>query len=147
MTPHPAFADRPPKDAVALGAFRLRMLRLADLDADMAVIAESAADLRGVMGGDWPDGLTREEDAIDLAWHEREFTARRSFAFVIGDAARDYLGCAYVTPVIGTTERVEIRFWFRSTVAGEGLAPAFRAALDAWISGPDWPRLDYVWPD
>lgn len=147
MHAHPAFAQTEIPDLADLGPFRLRALRLSDLDADMAAIVESAADLRGVMGGSWPEGLTREDDALDLAWHEREFTSRRSFAFVIGDATRDYLGCAYVTPLIGTVDAAEVRFWFRTSVAGEDLGPPFRTALEAWIDGPAWPRLSYTWPD
>ena len=70
MGPHPAFADRTVPHTADLGPFRLRMLALADLDADMAAIEESAADLVGVMGDGWPAGLTREADAIEGARRE-----------------------------------------------------------------------------
>ena len=145
MLPHPAFADRQIPEAISLGVFRLRMLRLADLDADMAAIEESAAELKGVLGGTWPEGLTREEDAIDLAWHEREFTTRRSFAFVIGRGERDYVGCAYVSPVPGLADLAEVRFWFRTKAREDGDRTAFRAEFEDWLDGPDWPRIRYAW--
>ncbi len=145
MRPHPDFAARAVPDRAALVGFGLRALRLADLEEDLAAIAESSADLRGVFGDDWPEGLTREADALDLAWHEREFAARRSFAFVITGANGGYLGCAYVYPQIGARGSAEVYFWFRtSALAGDDPRPAFREALGDWLAGPDWPRVAYV---
>lgn len=145
MGPHPAFDDRTIPETAEVGAFRLRMLGLADLDADMAAIEESGADLHGVMGDSWPEGLTREDDAIDLAWHQKEFVSRRSFAFIIADETSDYLGCVYVMPLLGVADRAEIWFWFRSAVRDRDLGPAFRTAFTAWLDGPVWPRLAYDW--
>lgn len=142
MRPHPAFADRPPPERARLGPFGLRVLGVADLDEDMAAIAESAAQLRGLFGTTWPDGLTREQDLIDLAWHQKEFADRRSFAWVIADEAGRYIGCAYVVPTIGRADEAEVWWWLRTTALAAG--PAFAAAFAAWLDGPDWPPLRYV---
>jgi hypothetical protein len=49
----------------------------------------------------WPpkDGLSLEEDLIDLAWHQKEAELKRSFNYVVmsPDESR-VLGCVYVDP-------------------------------------------------
>jgi hypothetical protein len=83
------------------GSYHLRMLSVDDLDKDFEAVTASAARLRGLLDPDscWPDGLTLKEDMIDLAWHQREFTLRHSFAYTV--AAKDEsrcLGCVYIFP-------------------------------------------------
>ena len=66
-----------------------------DFDAVMA----AAPRLRGAMepGDSWPDGITLEENLIDLGWHQREFTRGHSFAYtVMNDAESRCLGCGYI---------------------------------------------------
>lgn len=143
MRPHPAFVDRAPPERLRLGPFGLRALGVADLDEDMAAIAESVAELKGLFGGAWPEGLTREQDLIDLAWHQKEFADSRSFAWVVEDEAGRYIGCAYVVPTLGTTDEADVWWWLRNGATDRG--PAFANAFAAWLDGPDWPRLAYVW--
>ncbi len=145
MRPHPDFAAAAIPERVRLGSFGLRRLGPADLEEDMAAIRESADRLRGVFGSDWPDGLTVEDDLLDLSWHAREFSARRSFAWVVTDAADRYIGCAYVYPEIGGRGRADVHFWFRETAFADGdPTDAFREALRTWLAGPPWPPLDYT---
>ncbi|GIX13091.1 MAG: hypothetical protein KatS3mg118_1050 [Paracoccaceae bacterium] len=139
MRPHPAFAGREIPRRVTLGPFHLHWLTLADADEDYAAVMESAEALAAQSHDGWPAGLTEEENRIDLAWHQREFTAGRSFAWVIRDGRGAYLGCAYVYPSIAGLAEAEVRFWFRSTaVVDRG---DFARRLMAWLSGPPWPPL------
>ncbi len=115
MNPHPDFAGRDVPATLGLGPYHLTMLTGADVDEDFAAVMGSAAVLRGVFGTVWPDRLTRDDNLTDLHWHHREFTARRSFAWIIRDAAGVYLGCAYFYPDIATTGRGEAVFWFTDT--------------------------------
>jgi len=39
-------------------------------------------------GSDWPEGLTFEQDLIDLGWNQKEFQRRTSFALAIPDEKR-----------------------------------------------------------
>ena len=142
MKPHPSFRERSIPQVQSLGAVTLRALSVADLERDFSAVMESAADIRAAHPGSrWPEGLTREDNLIDLAWHQREFAARRSFAFVIEDATGDYLGCLYVYPSIAGEAAADVTWWWRSgsNVDRDG----FVAALGAWLSGPVWPPLHY----
>jgi len=142
MRPHPLFKGRSIPTVHRLGEFILRALSVGDLDRDFSAIMESAADIKAANpGSSWPDGLTKEKNLIDLAWHQREFEARRSFAWVIEDVAGDYLGCLYVYPSIAGERSADVIWWWRTGVIVS--RPSFRDHLSAWLSSPDWPRLTY----
>mgnify|MGYP006275731027 CR=1 FL=1 len=134
MRAHPDFADRAIPEFVELGPYRLTRLGMADLDEDFAAVTESAGILEGLFGDDWPRGLTREDDLLDLAWHEREFSLGRSFAWVIRDSAGAYLGCAYVFPPWDPTAPLEAYCWLRS--GAEGHADEATANFGHWLSAP-----------
>ncbi len=81
MRPHPAFAEWNIPSEHRLGRLVLKALNVSDLDRDYAAVMESAADIRAAYPKlSWPEGLTPEGNLIDLAWHQKEFDARRSFA-------------------------------------------------------------------
>ena len=141
MRPHPAFEGRAIPREAALGPFRMHWLTMADTEEDYEAVMESAEALSAQSHDGWPEGLTLEENRIDLAWHQREFTCNRSFAWIVRDAGGAYLGCAYVYPSITGAPECEVRFWFRS-----GLEPVpdradFARRLMGWLSGPPWPDL------
>jgi hypothetical protein len=142
MRPHPLFKGRAIPALHTLGDLTLRALSIDDLDRDFAAVMESAADIKAANpGSSWPDGLTREKNLIDLAWHQREFEARRSFAWVVEDTNADYLGCLYVYPSIAGEVAADVVWWWRS---GKGAAdPSFRSNLQQWLKGEPWPRLEY----
>ena len=55
-------------------AFRLRMLTINDLVKDYDAVMSSVDELKTIWpDSGWPEGLTLEEDLIDLGWHQREF--------------------------------------------------------------------------
>ena len=64
------------------GAYHLRMLSIEDVEKDYEAVMASRERLTGLLDPDstWPEGLTLKDDMIDLAWHQREFTLRHSFA-------------------------------------------------------------------
>lgn len=142
MTPHPLFKGRAIPSVHVLGEFTLRALSIRDLERDFSAVVESAADIKANHpGSSWPDGLTRQENLIDLAWHQREFEARRSFAWVIEDASSDYLGCLYVYPSIAGEKSAEVNWWWRASKVISD--QSFRKHLTEWLAGDVWPRLDY----
>ncbi|HVW91554.1 MAG TPA: hypothetical protein VHB74_03010 [Devosia sp.] len=125
-----------------LGEFTLRALSIDDLERDFSAVMESAAAIKAANpGSNWPEGLTKEKNLIDLAWHQREFEARRSFAWVIEDGDGEYLGCLYVYPSIAGETSADVVWWWRSGRATSD--QSFRENLLAWLSAGDWPRLDY----
>ena len=139
MRPHPSFKGRSIPALHVLGDVTLRALSTEDLDRDFRAVTDSAADIKAAHpGSSWPDGLTKEKNLIDLAWHQREFEARRSFAWVIEDSVGAYLGCLYVYPSIAGDKSADIVWWWRT---GALVAkPQFRQQLHAWLSGDDWPQ-------
>ena len=81
--------------------FHLRMLTVNDLVKDYDAVMSSSARLKGSMrpGSNWPDGLTLEDDLIDLGWHQREFRSRRSFCYtMMSPDEATCLGCCYIYP-------------------------------------------------
>jgi hypothetical protein len=135
MTPHPDFAGLDVPEALPLGPYVLTMLTGADVVADFTAVTGSAAVLRGLFAPGWPDDLTFDDDLTDLHWHHREFTARRSFAWIIRDGAGAYLGCAYLFPDIATTRRGEAVFWFTDTPDRLSHIAAFGPLYHDWWAG------------
>ena len=142
MRPHPSFKTRSIPMVHRLGEFTLRALSIHDIERDFSTVIESAADIKAANPrSSWPDGLTKEKNLIDLAWHQREFEARRSFAWVIEDAEGAYLGCLYVYPSIAGEKSAEVTWWWRTGAVAP--KPSFRAKLLRWFSSDPWPRLTY----
>lgn len=142
MRPHPLFKDSAIPRVHSLGEFTLKALTVADLERDFAAVMESAAEIRAANpGSTWPEGLTSHDDLLDLAWHQREFESRRSFAFVIENAAGDYLGCLYVYPSLAGDRAADVVWWWRTGMPVT--REVFPAVIRDWLSGPDWPSLSY----
>lgn len=134
MKPHPDFADTDiPRDAT-VGRFVLTPLAPAQTEEDFAAVAGSEAVLTGVFGSDWPKGLTLQANRTDLAWHDREFTARRSFAWIVRDASGGYLGCAYLYPDIGTTGRGTAVTWIRDMPGRLEVLAELNTAFGDWLA-------------
>ena len=145
MKPHPMFKNRSIPVVHLLGDLTLRALSVNDLDRDYAAVMESAAEIKAANpGSSWPDGLTKEKNLIDLAWHQREFEARRSFAWVIEDGDGMYLGCLYVYPSISGESAADVLWWWRTGKARPG--QGFRQAVEAWLACEPWPRITYRLP-
>lgn len=142
MRPHPLFKDRSIPARHTLGEFTLKALSISDLERDFGAVMESATEIKAAHpGSSWPDGLTKEKNLIDLAWHQREFEARRSFAWVIENSDGEYLGCLYVYPSISGEKSADVVWWWRTGTAVSTVS--FRSYLLEWLSGSDWPRLTY----
>ncbi len=142
MRPHPLFKDRTIPALHTFGEFTLRALSVSDLERDFRAVMASAAEIKAANpGSTWPDGLTRDKNLIDLAWHQREFEARRSFAWVIENSDGAYLGCLYVYPSIAGEQAADVVWWWRTGVAISG--SSFRKHLLEWLASSAWPALTY----
>jgi hypothetical protein len=112
--------------------FHLRMLTVHDVVKDFDAVVSAAAHLRGVMDAHstWPDGLTLEENLIDLAWHQREFTIGHSFAYtVMNDDESRCLGCCYIYPSDDPSYNATAFYWARSLEFDGELGTAFRTLV------------------
>ena len=130
--------------------FRLRMLTIHDLVKDYEAVMVSVAHLQStysaIWGGDWPAGLTLEEDLIDLGWHQREFTLRTSFAYTMmtPDESR-CLGCLYINPTRRGGHDASVTMWVRADELASGLDAILEAEARRWIA-QDWPFSNPAFP-
>lgn len=143
LKPHPSFAGWNIPVEHILGPIKLKALSINDLDRDYDAVMVSAVEIKAANpSSSWPsDDMTREENMIDLAWHQREFKALRSFAWVIEDESGGYLGCAYVNPSISGENVADVTWWWKTGVNVD--RRSFRSDFLKWLAGGDWPLLDY----
>ncbi|MBC6440262.1 MAG: GNAT family N-acetyltransferase [Rhodospirillales bacterium] len=123
--------------------FRLRILTVNDLIKDYDAVMASVEHLQTTFSpdgdGTWPEGLTLEEDLIDLGWHQREFTIRSSFAYTMmtPDESR-CLGCVYINPTRKRGHDCKVTMWVRADELASGLDDALYDAVRTWID-EGWP--------
>lgn len=135
---------------IEAAGFRLRMLSVHDVIKDFAAVIDAAPRLKGAMeqGATWPDGLTIEENLIDLAWHEREFTIGHSFAYTVmtPDESR-CLGCCYINPSDRPEFDAQAFWWARDADFDAELGAAFRALVAQFpFRAVGWPGREHGWP-
>jgi len=123
--------------------FRLRMLTINDLVKDYDAVMSSVEHLQqtysAITGSDWPDGLTLEEDLIDLGWHQREFTLRYSFAYTVMSLDESScLGCLYIYPCRKTGYDAVVSMWVRTSELINNLDSELYSCVKTWI--------DEAWP-
>ena len=136
--------DFPVPSGFSTSDFVVRPLRTRDVYLDYIAVMTSLDIIRRTRGGHWPPSdLTFEQDLIDLAWHEKEFQNRTSFAFtVMRPDERECVGCVYLNPggYRGHTTTdcdVDVSFWVTQAAYDEGMYPRLFSALDTWMKS--WP--------
>ncbi len=122
---------------------RAKPLTRADLKADMDAVNSSLELIRNTRGGTWPEEAVSEEfDFLDLAWHEREFRDRSSFAYVVYDKSDNYIGCLYLYPMGHRTELTEklsdfdmdASWWVTTKAYEQGYYQKLYEALQQWLA-------------
>ena len=115
--------------------FRLRMLTVNDVVKDYDAVMSSADHLIAIWpGSGWPDGLTLEQNLIDLGWHQREFQSRSSFAYTVVtlDESR-IIGCVYIYPTRKRGYDAEVYLWARESAIGSRPDIKLYDAVDKWL--------------
>lgn len=134
--------------------FHLRMLSIDDVEKDYEAVMASRERLKGLLdpGSAWPDGLTKNDNLVDLGWHQREFTIRHSFAYTVmaADESR-CLGCCYIFPSSNAAYDAAVFYWVRSGPDSEARDIELGNALRNWLSAewpfkrPAFPGRDITW--
>lgn len=127
--------------------FRLRTLTVHDVVKDYDAVMTSVDHLQGSGShGDWPQGLTFEQDLIDLGWHQKEFQRRSSFTYTVMslDESR-CLGCVYIYPPTQGDFEAEVYLWVRQSEVGKGLDEVLFNTVKKWIEGK-WPFAKVAYP-
>ena len=116
--------------------FRLRMLSVNDVVKDYDAVMSSADQLRKVWPeSGWPDGLTLEQDLIDLGWHEKEFQRRRSFAYTVVSLDESaVVGCVYINPTRKHGYDAEVYLWVRESELGTDPDTRLFDAVNGWLA-------------
>ncbi len=119
--------------------FRLRMLTVNDVVKDFDAVTTSKEHLHAIWGPGWPEGLTLEQNLIDLGWHQKEFQRRRSFAYTVValDESR-VLGCIYINPTRKTGYDAVVYLWARQSELASGMETELTNAVTAWLA-VKWP--------
>lgn len=127
--------------------YRLRMLTVNDVVKDYDVVMTSVEHLKTVWpGSKWPEGLTFEQDLIDLGWHQKEFQRRRSFAYtVVTLSESQVLGCVYIDPTRRAGFDAEVFLWARQSALAGGLEDRLYQRVKAWLQA-DWPFKKAAFP-
>jgi hypothetical protein len=127
--------------------FRLRMLTVNDVIKDYDAVMTSVDHLKTIWpDSSWPDGLTLEQDLIDLGWHQREFQDRNSFAYTVVTLDESIVtGCVYINPTRKRGYDAEVYLWARQSELTGGLETRLHAAIKEWLS-KEWPFKRVAFP-
>lgn len=120
--------------------FRLRMLSINDVVKDYDAVMSSVEHLRSVWPfSGWPEGLTLEEDLVDLGWHQKEFLNRTSFAYTLVTLdEKMVIGCVYINPTRAEGYDAEVYLWVRASELLSGLDARLFDTVRRWLAD-DWP--------
>jgi len=127
--------------------FRLRTLTVNDVVKDYDAVMSSVEHLKTVWpGSGWPEGLTLEQNLIDLGWHQKEFQRRRSFAYtVVTPSESRVVGCVYINPTRKRGYDAEVYLWARASELASGLESRLYSTVKGWIAR-DWPFDKVAFP-
>lgn len=127
--------------------FNIRPLTVNDVIKDYAAVMSSVGHLKTIWpDSDWPEGLTLEQDLIDLGWHQKEFQLRRSFAYsVVTPSESRVLGCIYIYPSDRLGCEAEVYLWAGQHEIPGGLEARLYSIVRAWITA-SWPFKHTAFP-
>jgi hypothetical protein len=122
------------------------MLTVNDVVKDFDAVMSSVAHCKTIWGGKWPEGLTLEQNLIDLGWHQKEFQTRRSFAYtVVNPTETMVIGCVYILPTSKTGFDAAVYLWARQSELASGLETRLYEAVSEWVASA-WPFTTVAYP-
>lgn len=132
-------------------SFIIRKLCYHDAELDYEAVMSSIDIIKQTRGGDWPTSdLTYTDDQIDLAWHQREFENKTSFAYTVMSLdEKKCLGCLYFYPPGFRSKQsedadIDVSFWVTKDAYDEGLYEVLYQTIDTWLK-KDWPFKTIVY--
>ncbi|MFZ4509056.1 MAG: GNAT family N-acetyltransferase [Fimbriimonas sp.] len=133
-------------DTLKTDEFHLRMLTVNDVVKDFDAVMSSVEHCKTIWGGKWPEGLTLEQNLIDLGWHQKEFQTRRSFAYtVVAPNESIVLGCVYLLPTRKVGFDAEVYLWIRQSHLASGMETRLYEAVRNWVTMA-WPFKSVSYP-
>ena len=127
---------------------RLRPLTIHHAVKDFDAVASSEERLRKLYDpdGEWPSGLTLEQNIVELGWHQTEFQQRTSFAYtVLNLDESEVMGCVYIYPSPRADYDVQVKLWVRQSRVAEGLDEHLFETVESWLA-TSWPFTSPAYP-
>ena len=129
---------------------RLRMLKVSDVVKDYDAVMSSVKHLQTTKpfgpNQKWPNGLTIEQNLIDLGWHQKEFQLRKSFAYTVMNLEESKcLGCIYIEPSSNPIYETMVFLWVRQDELKNGLDQHLFESVKKWTS-EKWPFKTIAFP-
>ena len=125
------------------------MLTVNDVVKDYDAVMTSVEHLKTIWpGGSWPEGLTFEQDLIDLGWHQKEFQRRTSFAYtVVTPSESKVTGCVYINPIPRRSAVMtqSCIYGARQSELEGGLESRLLSAVKEWLA-KEWPFKKVAFP-
>ena len=122
--------------------FILRPIRASDAERDHTAVMASRESLREQFQSEWPkDDFTVEQNAKELAIHERQFTTGEAYVYTILDSSEStVLGCVYITPHESAENCAKIQYWISTDhqQSHPKFVSHFHHKLQVWINTA-WP--------
>lgn len=115
--------------------FILRLITVDDLDLDFEAVKNSV-DIHGQ-----PDSnsVTKQQDLVDLGYHQKEWQKRSSFTYIVTNLSGDKsLGCVYIYPCNDKTYDAEAVQWVTKDAFELGLEPVLFDTVKNWLK-TSWP--------
>ena len=120
----------------------LRPIRSSDVDLHLHAVLGSQERLWSVYGNVWgwpPEGLTVQQDQIELARREAATRRRQSFSYALFDLGEtELLGCVHIDPPQGTDAGAEVSWWVVDCLVGGVIEQTLDCFIPAWIATA-WP--------
>lgn len=90
--------------------------------------------------------LTKEQDLIDLGWHQKEFQMRKSFAYKVVDKTESlYFGCVYIFPSAKKQFDAEVYLWVDKKEFNNGFDKELFDFVKVWLE-KEWPFKKVAFP-
>jgi len=123
------------------------MLTVNDVVKDYDAVMTSVDHLKTIWPDDsWPEGLTIEQNLIDLGWHQKEFQIRQSFAYTMVNLSESrVMGCVYIDPSWKEGYDAVVYLWARQSELAADLENRLFAAVKIWLSS-EWPFRKVAYP-
>lgn len=126
--------------------FSINRLSPQDALEDYSAIISNLHQITGIFGpkNSWPQSsLSLSDNISDLEWHYIEFQERHSFAYVIKNSYKKYMGCFYIYPSYDPNFEVMCFIWLcREESIFDDII--FKT-LKKWVIS-NWPFKSIVFP-
>jgi hypothetical protein len=123
----------------------LRPLTIDDAARDYDAVMSSVRHLQRQFRDTWPEGLSLQQNLVDLGWHQKRFQRRDAFTYTVLDPeGTRVLGCVYVDPPADGGD-AEVTLWVRASEVAGGLDAHLERAVRDWIAR-DWPFVEPRFP-